>query len=120
MLYRAVLSLSNISQEEFTHPGCVRTYGMRRSGCFPEWSMEPPAARSAFRLVCVRVPGARHRGRARNRRGCQRVLAGRGELDEARSVFEDRRCVRLNVRGKHRWVLSGHLVWGSVRYVRVY
>ena len=31
-----------------------------------------------FSFVCVRVPRARHRGRARRHRGCQRALAGRG------------------------------------------
>ena len=31
-----------------------------------------------FRFVSVRVVRARHRGRARHRRGCHRVVAGRG------------------------------------------
>ena len=38
-------------------------------------------------FVCVRVSRARHRGRSRRRRGCQRVLAGRGGLEGARSPF---------------------------------
>ena len=70
-----------------------------------------------FRFVCVRVLRARHRGRARHRRGCQRVLAGRaGVARSAVAVFVPRRPVCLETRGKHEWALSGLLVY----YVRVY
>ena len=42
----------------------------------------------SFRFVCVHVLGARHRGRARHRRGCQRVQVGIEEgLKGARSPF---------------------------------
>ena len=55
-----------------------------------------------FRFVCVRVLGARHRGRARRRRGCQRALAGRGGVARnAVAVFVARRSVCLETRGKH-------------------
>ena len=74
-----------------------------------------------FRFVCVRVLGARHRGRARRRRGCQRVLAGRGGV--ARSVVAAlvaRRRVCLDTRGKHECALSGLHLHNSTEYVRVY
>ena len=61
-----------------------------------------------FRFVCVRVLGARHRGRARRRRGCQRVLAGGGGVAKSTvAVFVPRRPVCLETRGKHEWALSG-------------
>ena len=53
-----------------------------------------------FRFVCVRVLGARHRGRARRRRGCQWMLAGRGGLARsAVAVLVARRRVCLETRG---------------------
>ena len=61
-----------------------------------------------FRFVCVRVLGARHRGRAMRRRGCQRMLAGKGGF--ARSavvVFVAWRRVCLETRRKHEWAPSG-------------
>ena len=69
----------------------------------------------------MRVHRARHRGRARHRRGCQRVVAGRGGV--ARSVvavFVARRRVCLETRGNHEWTLSGLLVWFRLYYVRVH
>ena len=61
-----------------------------------------------FRFVCVRVFEARHRGRARRRRGCQRVLSGRGGVARsAVDVFVARRRVCLETQGKHEWDLSG-------------
>ena len=60
-----------------------------------------------FRFVCVRVLEARHRGRARRRRRCQRVLAGRGRgvARSAVAVLVARRRVCLETRGKHEWAL---------------
>ena len=40
-----------------------------------------------FRFECMRVLRVRHRGRARHRRGSQRVVAGRGGLQGTRSPF---------------------------------
>ena len=61
-----------------------------------------------FRFVCGRVLGARHGGRARHRRGCQRVTADRGGVKRsAVAVFVPRRLVSLETRGKHEWALSG-------------
>ena len=55
-----------------------------------------------FRLVPVRVPRARHRGRARLCRGCQRVLAGKGGVGRsAVAVCMARRHVSIEIRGKH-------------------
>ena len=72
------------------------------------------------RFVCVRVVGARHRGRARRRRGYQRLLAGRGGVARsAVAVFVARRCVCLETRGKHEWALSSLHLW-VIEYVRVY
>ena len=75
----------------------------------------------SFRFVCVGVLRIRHRGRARHRRGCQRLLAGRGGV--ARSavvVFVARRRVCLETRGNHEWALSGLLMWFRLFFVRVY
>ena len=58
--------------------------------------------------MCVRVLGARHRGRSRRRRGCQRVLAGKGGVaTSVVAVFVARRRVCLETRGMHEWALSG-------------
>ena len=69
----------------------------------------------------MRVLGTRHRGRARRRRGCQRVLAGRGGVARsAFAVFVARRHVCLETRTKHEWALSGLFAWFRLNYVRVY
>ena len=74
-----------------------------------------------FRFVCVRVLRARHRGRAQRRRGCQRVLPGRGGVARsAIAVFVPRRRVCLETRGKHEWALSGLHLWSWIEYVPVY
>ena len=77
-----------------------------------------------FRSVCVRVLRIRHRGRARHRRGCQRVLAGRGWVArigrDAVAVFVARRRVCLDTRGKHECAPSGLLIWFRLYYVRLY
>ena len=74
-----------------------------------------------IRFVCVRELRARHRGRARHRRGCQRVEAGRGGVARsAVAVFVARRRVCFETRGKHEWALSGVLVWFRLYYVRVH
>ena len=77
----------------------------------------------SFVSVCVRVLRARHRGRARHRRGCQRVVAGRGREGVARStvaVFAAWRRVCVETRGKHELTLSGLLLWSRLYHVRVY
>ena len=60
-------------------------------------------------LLALSVLFARTRstaqGRARRRRGCQRVLAGRGGT--AVAAFVAGRCVCLETRGKHQWALTG-------------
>ena len=78
-------------------------------------------------LFCVRActqstsPRARHRGRARRRRKCQRAMGGRGGLARrAVAVLVARRRVCLETRGKHERALSGLLVWGWISHVRVY
>ena len=61
-----------------------------------------------FRFVCVRVLRVRHGGRARRRRGCQRVLAGREEVARsAVAAFVTRRRVCLETRRMHERALSG-------------
>ena len=70
-----------------------------------------------FRFVRARVLRARHRGRARRRRGCLGVLAGRrGVASSAVAVFVARRRVCLETRGKHEWALPGLLVWFRLYY----
>ena len=72
------------------------------------------------RFVCVRVLRIRQCGRARHRRGCQRVVAGReGFARSAVAVLVARRRVCLETRGKHEWALSGLLMWSRLYYVRV-
>ena len=74
-----------------------------------------------FRFVCVRVLRARHRGQARRRRGCQRVLTGReGFARSAGAVSVDRRCVCLETRGMHEWALFGLHLCFFIEFVRVY
>ena len=69
----------------------------------------------------MRVLGARHRGRAQRRRGCQRVLASRGGVERsAVAAFVPRRRVCLETRGKHEWALSDLHLLNSIEYVRVY
>ena len=64
-----------------------------------------------FCFVCVRVPRARHRGRARRHRGCRRALAGRrGVGKSAVAVFVARCRVCLETREKQKWALSGLLM----------
>ena len=60
------------------------------------------------------VPRARHRGRARRHRWCQRALAGSPGVvgRSAVAVFVARCRVFLETRGKHEWALPGLLVWG--------
>ena len=61
-----------------------------------------------FRFVCVCVVGARQHGRTRRRRGCRRMLAGRGGVARsAVAVFVARRRVCLETQGKHEWALPG-------------
>ena len=74
-----------------------------------------------FRFVCVRVLGARNRGRARRRRGCQRVLAVKGGIEaSAGAAFVPKRRVCLETRGTNEWALSGLHLHNSIEYVRVY
>ena len=80
-----------------------------------------------FRFVCmracVRVLGARHRGRVRRCRGCQRVLACRGRITRsAVAVFVAGRCVCLATRGVHESALSGlhTYLWFSIEYLRAF
>ena len=75
-----------------------------------------------FRFLCVRVLGARHQGRARRRRECQRVLAGKGGVKGARSALS---CLGVawasrHERGKHEWVLSRLHLSNSIEYVGVH
>ena len=53
LLCRVVLSISYIQcirkRKQALYLGYARTYGMRRSGCFPEWAMEPLAI--VYRLI---------------------------------------------------------------------
>ena len=71
--------------------------------------------------MCVRVPRARHRGRAGRRRGYQRALAGRGGVGRsAVAVSAARRRVSTETRGNHEWALFGLGLWGWTEYVRVY
>ena len=72
----------------------------------------------SFRVrACTR---ARHRGRARRRRGCQRVLSGRGGVKRsAVAAFVPRCRVCLETRGKHEWALPGLHLPNSIEYVRV-
>ena len=57
--------------------------------------------------ACVRVFESWHRGRARRRRGCQRVLAGRGGFARsAVAVFVARYCLWLETRGVHESCLA--------------
>ena len=68
----------------------------------------------------VRVLRARHRGRARRRRGCQRVLAGGGGVAEsAVAAFVPGRRVPLETLGMHEWGLSGLRLCFLIEYARV-
>ena len=59
-----------------------------------------------FRMRCV--VGTRRRGRGRHRRGCRRMLAGRGGgARSAVAVFMARRRVCLETQGKREWALFG-------------
>ena len=61
-----------------------------------------------FPSVCVRVLRARHRRSAQRRRGCPRVLAGRGRVARnAVAAFVPRRRLCLKTRGMHERTLSG-------------
>ena len=74
-----------------------------------------------FRFVCVCVLGTRSRGRAHPCCGCQRVLAGRGEVERsAVASFVPRRRVCLETRDKHEWALFGLHLHDYIESVRVY
>ena len=72
-----------------------------------------------FRFVFVYVVGSRQRGQVRRRRGCRRMLAGRGWVARnAVAVFVARRRVRPERKGKHEYALSGLLLKSYTEYVR--
>ena len=106
-------SLHFITCRTFPADLCVLHFSWRSRFFFPFFLI--------FRFVCVRVLVALHCGRARRRRGYQRVLVGREVVEtSAVAVFVPRRRVCLETQGKHEWTLPGLLVWFRLYYVRVY
>ena len=57
-----------------------------------------------FCFLCARVLGTRHRERAQRRRGCQRVLAGKGGLQGARSPLS---CLGVVCASRHEGSMNG-------------
>ena len=109
-------TLSSPEKEKYIYPKTKKTILLfkqcgRLSFVFSPRLVEISYAISVFFFLLsfrVRVLEARHRGRARRRRGCQLMLAGRARVARsAIAVFAARRRACLETRGNNEWAPSG-------------